>query len=457
MNNKTISNNPGNGNSQTDRRTFVTPDQLPVASAIVPKDFVLSASILKVWQSEMVPLTSRITATDNNGILLLSDSKELFHDVRNPFIRTIIALVPNHSSNGYTSFKDSEQLMREFVSSIVKGDFIPVSKTALPSFMAHHPDAALRQLKADLSLFDSFMEMPSTLSDPHFESILYRYEAHNTVIFAGMDYECSGLTYGPDLLKGLNLEGIKENVSKVIENSPSLNNFSETVSDVMTGKDKLTFSDMMKGGLIGKAMRRQKDNGNREAFKEKEIPEENKTASENRRRVDQITFGAYRKYACIAPAGKEKEALQIFLRFVTSLLPDPAMEERSNAMINQKMAQIRQAVAVNQSIVLQKQRQLQTMQMETSRKISEYSRSASEGLMDSWKKKMDSDSRISQARSEATMGVDTYTNRYGQEVSVSVGADHVYDNQYGDVYGVFGNAPDQDVLNDLKWTKIDDK
>ena len=29
--------------------------------------------------------------------------------------------------------------------------------------------------------------------------------------------------------------------------------------------------------------------------------------------------------------------------------------------------------------------------------------------------------------------------------------------QYGDVYGVSGNALDQDVLNDLKWTKIDKK
>ena len=70
---------------------------------------------------------------------------------------------------------------------------------------------------------------------------------------------------------------------------------------------------------------------------------------------------------------------------------------------------------------------------------------------------MESDSMISKARSEATLGVDTYTNKYGQDVSVSVGADHVYENQYGDVYGVSGNALDQDVLNDLKWTKIDKK
>ncbi|MBQ4595562.1 MAG: hypothetical protein IJB14_01205, partial [Firmicutes bacterium] len=101
--------------------------------------------------------------------------------------------------------------------------------------------------------------------------------------------------------------------------------------------------------------------------------------------------------------------------------------------------------------------QLHALQMETSRKISEYSRSASEGLMDSFRLRNESQDRISKTRSEATLGVDTYTNKYDQDVHVSVGADHVYENQYGDVYGVSGNALDQDVLNDLKWTKIDKK
>jgi hypothetical protein len=76
-------------------------------------------------------------------------------------------------------------------------------------------------------------------------------------------------------------------------------------------------------------------------------------------------------------------------------------------------------------------------------------------IMDSWNQKMASDSRISQARSEATMGVNTYTNSYGQNVQVSVVADHVYQNQYGDVYGVSGNEIDQDVLNQINWKKLD--
>jgi hypothetical protein len=42
-------------------------------------------------------------------------------------------------------------------------------------------------------------------------------------------------------------------------------------------------------------------------------------------------------------------------------------------------------------------------------------------------------------------------------VDVSVSADHVYQNQYGDVYGVSGNAPDQDILNKLNWTELKKK
>ena len=450
--------------NENGRRDFVTADGIRVASALVPENFELSATINNSWQSEMVPLTTRIKANDNNGIVLFSDSKELYHDVRNIFIKTIIGLVPNHTNNGYKSFVDDEQIMNDFVSSTYNRQFRLVSKTRLPSFLGTHPQEALDQLKSDIQAFDSFMEMNSTPVNHRCESILYRYESElengcKVVIFAGMDYEGAELLYGADLLKGLDLGGIKENVSKIFGDSPSFNSLNETISDVIKGKEKLTFSDMMSGGLIGKAIRKQKEAKEPQPVKNEGPAKENEEPlfGHPKRRVDQITFGAYRKYACLALADKEEEAQRIFLNFVATLIPDQTIGQMQNQKISQKMAEIRQVVAQNQAIVMQKQQQLHTMQMETSRKISEYSRSASDGLMDSFRKKMESDSRISQARSEATLGVNTYTNKYGQDVTVSVGADHVYENQYGDVYGVSGNALDQDILNDLKWTKIDDK
>ena len=73
-------------------------------------------------------------------------------------------------------------------------------------------------------------------------------------------------------------------------------------------------------------------------------------------------------------------------------------------------------------------------------------------IMDSWDKKMASDSRISQARHEATMGVNTYVRTDGTTVEHSVVSDHVYQNQYGDTVGVSGPELDRSLFPD--WTEI---
>ena len=108
-----------------------------------------------------------------------------------------------------------------------------------------------------------------------------------------------------------------------------------------------------------------------------------------------------------------------------------------------------------QAMARQSQLNLQRSQQQLQQTLARNSAEMSNMIMDSWDKKMASDSRISQARSEAIMGVNTYQNSYGQDVQVSVAADHVYENQYGDVYGVSGPAPDQSVLNDLNWKELD--
>lgn len=86
--------------------------------------------------------------------------------------------------------------------------------------------------------------------------------------------------------------------------------------------------------------------------------------------------------------------------------------------------------------------------------IAQNSAQISAGIMDSWNRRMASDSRISQNWSEAVRGVNTYRTTDGRRVEVGVTADHVYQNNYGDVYGVSGVAPDQDILNRLNWTEL---
>ena len=99
----------------------------------------------------------------------------------------------------------------------------------------------------------------------------------------------------------------------------------------------------------------------------------------------------------------------------------------------------------------------QQMQQQTAQMISQNSRDISAGIMDSWDKKMASQTRMSNNYSEAIRGVNTYQTTTGQNVEVGVSADHVYENKYGDVYGVSGVAPDDDILSKLNWTEIHQK
>ena len=62
--------------------------------------------------------------------------------------------------------------------------------------------------------------------------------------------------------------------------------------------------------------------------------------------------------------------------------------------------------------------------------------------------------RISADMSEAARGVNTWQTTDGRGVEVDVVADHVCQNTYGDVYGVSGPAPDQELLNRLDWTAL---
>jgi hypothetical protein len=108
-----------------------------------------------------------------------------------------------------------------------------------------------------------------------------------------------------------------------------------------------------------------------------------------------------------------------------------------------------------QSMAISSMQALQVSQQRLAQTLASNSAAMSDMIMDSWNKKMASDSRISAARSDAIMGVNHYTNSYGQTYDVSVSADHVYQNQYGDVYGVSGNAFDQELLNKLNWKELD--
>ena len=464
----------GEGENAPGTREFKAPDGTVIATAVVPATYELEARINEGWQSELIPFTTRIRANSGDGIILVSDSKELFHDVRNPFINGIIALVPVHTKNGYRSFVDPDEYLAQWAASLINVKLEALAKAKLPSFMGTHPEAARSQLENDITVFDRFMEISTSRKNLLCNSYMIRFEGvlengSKCTVLAGMDYEGAELVYGGDFLKGLNgIKGLADSKYvrelreklKLGTGSTGLSDFVSATSDVLTGRDKLTMSDLMSGGLIGKARRRRQEAEKQEPaapVQKEEESSEPKAFGSGGQRTDQITFGSYRRYMCMYTEEKESEAPGVFLDFVRSVVPGQTLAQKEADAVNAKMAQIRQVVAQNQAIVAREQARLRSMQMQTSQMIARNSQIASAGLMDSFEKKMASDSRISQGRSEAIMGTDTYENSYGQSVSVSVAADHVYEDRYGEVYGVSGTAPGSDVLASLEWKEIEKK
>ncbi len=394
------------------KRTFRNPEGIVLASAEVPYDYVCTGGYDEYWKSEMVPFYYMIKACpDGRGIYMSSFSKELYNDLKNPVLKGMKALVNASTKNGYQKFEEPEVFLQKEAEKIAGIKLTAVGKAKLPSYLGTHPQAALANLQNDINKYTMFVGSPSTVLKSVTDSVMYRYvgnlDGRDVVVLAGMDYEGAELDYTPSGLDAL-VDGV--------------------------------------GGLFDKLKKNKKDKN-----------EDGDLPFGHGRHVDHVLFGAANTFYAMFFAELEEEVSKVFLHFVATMIPDPSLTQRENALIARKFESISQQVAMNQAIAQQKMYQLQQNQARLRQTLADNANSISDGIMDSWNKKMASDSRISQARSEATMGVNTYTNSYGQNVDVSVSADHVYQNQFGNVYGVSGNELDQETLNKLNWTSLDKK
>ena len=384
---------------ETIRRQFVSPEGKVLATAMVPSDYELNGKYEQVWQSEMVPHFYRISATaPSHGIYMNSYSKEVYHDVRNSFMKGMLKMASYHTKNGYEKYIEPLAYLQKEAEREAGSPLKAVSYAPSPSYLAKNPQAAANELSNDIRNYAIYFGIEPLVSRSMIQSYLYRYEGkmngRDLFVLAAMDFEGAELDFTP------------------------------------TGLDN-----------IGKKLFGKKD-------------AEDKSLFGHAKHVDDVLYGTARSYYCMFYKEYEEEALPVFFQFVSSVVPDPSLSQIEANLLNNKMEALRQETAYNQMILQQKQMQLQQNQQRLQQTLAQNSAAMSDMIMDSWNQKMASDSRISQARSEATMGVNTFTNSYGQNVQVDVTADHVYQNQFGDVYGVSGNAPDQETLNKLNWKEI---
>lgn len=434
-----------------DLRQFTASDTgVPLASAVVPPDYTLKGALHTQWQSDGVPFTATVQAVSpDHSTVLMSSSREVFEDYLNPVQKRMIASVPGAIKTGYRDFMEPEAYLQQYAQQVLQTPVTPVAKAALPSLFGKNLPGERNAL---LSYFQSHcinINVRLEVSNLVCDGILMKFSARlgnrNVVVLAGADWQ--GVEYF-DANRGFD----------------SIQNPFANLFPAGGGEKPKNFGQwFMQGGLVGQMMRNR--NAAAQSTQQAQPQQRPKSsgpiplghAREYGKSVDVVQWGSKRRYLMLAPVEKEKEATEIFLRFVGSLTPDPALERQESALVEQMY---HQQVMQAQGLAAQAQQmRMQAMQrqMDLSRQIAQNNAEISAGIMDSWEKRSASQSRMSANYSEAVRGVNTYSTPSGRTVECSVTADHVYQNRYGDTIGVSGNAVDPEVAAKLEWTELNKK
>ena len=381
-----------------------------LAHAAIADGYVYGGSLVEGFQHENVPFFITAFAINNEKkIMIYGLSDEKYTTYKNSMMKTALKSMQDVRWNSIRDFIAPEDFLLQFAQALSMMQLTPVSEAVLPSFCGQNAQKAYESFMAE---YDAAFQREASLGTPVkannvlVRSFMRKYKGISQgggrcTVFAGMDY--NGIEYYSPM-------------SSMMAVSPLL-------------------------GLLGSAIKNKKAEKSSSVFGQG-TP------------CDAIDWGAKNKYLVVCPEEYENEAFADFIEFVQTFHMDNSLRQRYYELIGQRVQMRMQESIQFQQMAQASMQSLMANQQRLRQTLAENSAAMSNMIMDSWNQKMASDSRISVARSEAIRGVNTYTNTYGQTVDVSVTADHVYQNQYGDVYGVSGNAPDQELLNKLNWTEL---
>ncbi len=408
----------------SERKVFISPEKIPLGSAYVPKDYVTSGSIIQKWQSDAVPMTVSMAAVSPGGkIVMISNSRELFEDYKIPMVSKTVRQMPGVILSGLRDFIEPYDYLSQFAANVAQTGLKPVAKAVLPSAFGKNPQGEQSKL---ISFFRS-----------HSVNINVQMEIAN-VICKGMMVKFRGVKNGKEItvLAGMDYMGLE-------------------VYDALGGAQRL--QAMMNplgaiGSLFGGGIQEQPSGPRMQHGPGGKIPFGH--AAQYGKQVDVIQWGCNRSYIAIMPKEDEGEGAGAFLGFVSTLIPDENLSKEYDSLVDQMYRRRLMEAQGYAAQAQQAQINLMQSQRNLQQTLARNSAEMSAGIMDSWNKKMASDSRISANYSEAIRGVNTYTGLDGRPVEVSVVADHVYQNRYGETFGVSGPALDPELTNRINWTEI---
>ncbi len=382
--------------------TIRTSDNRVVASSAVPAGYACSGIFSPKMKHERVPFTVLSFVQDYpRKIRIYAMSDEMFTTYKNPVIKKALRQVPGILWDSVRDFIDPWLYVKETAEYMAEMRLTETARATLPSVFDRNLRKKLADFRAEYDVYFQYEAMGGAPTYPQnvmFRSILSRYTGEKDgipfVVYAGVDY------------KGI-----------------------EYYTTAPTGY-----------GMFGMGGARQQAKGSY-VFGEGSP-------------CDAIEWGAENRFVLITPAEYEKEASSAFIDVVSTWQMEPSLRSEFIRLRSERAGWRLQQSLQYQQMANQARMNLQYQQQKLTRMLQENSQQISAGIMDSWNQKMASESRISQNYSEAVRGVNTYYTTDGRPVEVSVTADHVYENRYGDVYGVSGAAPDQETLNRLNWTEL---
>ncbi len=391
-------------------KEFKDPQGTLCAYAAIPDNYLIGSAIVNKLQHESVPFFITCHAIDTaRNIMIFGLTDEMFTTYTNKFIKMTLKAVPNVIWDSIRDWIEPDEYLQQFAQAMSQMPLTATAQAALPSLIGNNIQ---KYYDSMMETYQQAFDIEGQLGTPTYannslcRSFLRRYEGIAqsgvpTVVLAGMDYK--GVEY-------------YTSVSALSAISPL-------------------------GGLLGGLLK-------------KKEAEKSSSQFGHGKPCDAIDWGSANKFIVIAPKQYEEEATKDFLEFVATFhMSDNLRQVFYQRVTERKQMMIQQSQALQQ-MAYQSQLNLQRSQQQLQQTLAQNSAAMHNMIMDSWNQKMASDSRISAARSEAIRGVDVYTNSYGQKVDVSVTADHVYQNQYGDVYGVSGSAVDNELLTKLNWKEL---
>ena len=382
-----------------------------LAHAAISDEYQIGGSLVDGFQHESVPFFITAHAINpKTNVMIFGLSDEKFTTYKNQMLKMTLKSMTDVKWNSIRDFIEPEDYLYQFAKALSQmSQLTAIGEAPLSSLCGQNQNQTYNDfmtLYNDAFQRDASFGTPSKANNILVKSFMRRYKG-----IAPSGAECS-------VIAGMDYNGIE---------------YYSTAS-ILSVINPLA-------GLLGSAIKNQQASNSSTKLGEG-TP------------CDAIDWGARNKFLLVCPKEYEQEAFNDFMDFVETFHMDQNLRQRFYELISQRIQMRMQETMRFQSMAQQSMINLQRSQQQLTQTLAANSRAMSDMVMDSWNQKMAADSRMSQARSEAIMGVNTYTDTYGKDVRVDVTADHVYQDNFGDVYGVSGNAPDQETLNDLNWKEI---